>query len=147
MVARRTTKVARGAESVFAFVSDGANDPRWRSGVYNMEVGHPVAPAGKWRESSLAFKFFRTITPLVVKEFDAQKRVVLETSANHVPWRRHVREVVPMSGHRTLLIYELSFDAGWMPGEFVAFWLGRRIARDLEKARSVLEAERSRKAP
>ena len=41
--AERSIVIARPVEEVFAFFTDPANDPRWRSGVASIEASRPLA--------------------------------------------------------------------------------------------------------
>ncbi|MBI1789723.1 MAG: SRPBCC family protein [Acidobacteria bacterium] len=135
--------------SVFDFVSDGRNDPGWRTEVDRMDVAGPVALGAQWMEYSTFFKVLHTLTPVVIKELDPPKRVMVETPAQHPFWLRSVREVQAIDDQRSRLTYELAFDLSLLrqitpilpPGWFVAKWYARRIRRYLRNAQRILESE------
>ena len=147
---RETIEVRRPALEVFGFVSDGTNDPQWRTEVDRMEVSGPVALGTKWTEYSTFFKLFHTVTPVVIKELDRPKRVMVETPDQHPAWLRSIREVESLDGQRSRVTYELAFDLALMkqmspvlpPATLVSSWYARRIRRYLRNAKRILEGER-----
>lgn len=154
-MARRVTmrdsiEVASPAPNVFAFVSDGSNDPQWRTEVDRMDVSGRVEMGTQWMEYSTFFKVFHTVTPVVVKELNPERRIVVETPDEHPFWLRSVREVQARDGQRSILTYELAFDLGLMkqitpvlpPAWMAAKWYIRRIRRYLRNAKRILETGR-----
>ncbi len=147
---RDTIEVGRPALEVFGFVSDGTNDPRWRTEVDRMEVSGPVALGTEWMEYSTFFKLFHTVTPVVIKELDRPKRVVVETPDQHPAWLKSVREVESLGERRSRLTYELAFELALLkqmtpvlpPAWFVSSWYTRRIRRYLRNAKHILETGR-----
>lgn len=149
VVMRQNIEVRRRAHDVFAFVSDGSNDPRWRTEVDRMDVAGPVALGTQWMEYSTFFKALHTLTPVVIKELDPPRRVMVETPDQHPFWLRSIREVQAMDDQRSRLTYELAFDLSLFrqitpilpPGWLVAKWYARRIRRYLRNAQRILESK------
>lgn len=150
VVMREAVEVERRAHDVFAFVSDGANDPKWRTEVDRMDVSGPTSLGTEWMEYSTFFKALHTVTPVIVKELDPPKRVVVETPDQHPAWLRSIRQVDILGDHRSRLTYELAFDLVMFkqispllpPAWLVEKWYIRRIRRYLKNAKRVLEATR-----
>ena len=143
-----TIVIEKSAEEVFAFVSDGNNDPLWRSEVDEMDVQGDIAAGTLLMEYSSFFKFMHTVTPTYFTEFEAPKRIVMETPDDHV-WLRSIRQVEPMGPNRSKFIYDLGFDLDLMrqmlpitlPVKLVARSYSRRIRRYLNTAKQLIEAQ------
>lgn len=143
---RDSIEIWKRPQDVFVFVSDGSNDPKWRTEVDRMDVSGPVKLGTEWIEYSTFFKWFHTVTPVSVKELDPPKRVVVETPDEHPAWLRSVREVQAID-QRSRFAYELAFDLVTFkqitpvlpPGWLVAKWYIRRIRRYLQNAKRILE--------
>ena len=144
---RSEITISRPAEEVFSFISDGSNDPKWRTEVYRMDVSGPPQLDTQWVEYSKFFKFFETVTPTVVKEFNAPHRVTIETPIGHPTWLRSVREVTPNGALESTLSYELAFERAAMrqllpmtpPASIITWWYSPRIAKYLKNVKRLLE--------
>jgi len=144
---RDSIEIGASAQAVFDFVSDGSNDPKWRTEVDRMDVSGPVKLGTEWNEFSTFFKLFHTVTPVSVKELDPPKRVVVETPDQHPAWLRSIREVQAIAEQRSRLTYELAFEMAAFklitpvlpPGWLVAKWYIRRIRKYLRNAKQILE--------
>jgi hypothetical protein len=144
---RDSVEIWKRPQDVFVFVSNGSNDPKWRTEVDRMDVSGPVRLGTEWIEYSTFFKLFHTVTPVSVRELDPPKRVVVETPDQHPAWLRSVREVQAIGDQRSRFAYELAFDLATFkqitpvlpPGWLVAKWYIRRIRRYLGNAKRILE--------
>lgn len=145
---RESIDVDRPQEVVFDFVSQGANDPLWRSEVKRMEVSGPVVLGTTWMEYSTFFLVLHTVTPVTLKQLDAPQHALVETPDGHPYWLRSIRTVERLDQQRSRFSYELAFELDLMrqitpilpPPALVRWWYGRRIRRYLRNARQLLES-------
>ena len=143
-----TIVIEKSAEEVFAFVSDGNNDPLWRSEVDEMDVQGDIAAGTLLMEYSSFFKFMHTVTPTYITEFEAPKRIIMETPGDQV-WLRSTRQVESLGSNQSKFIYELAFDLELtrqmlpitLPVKLVARSYSRRIRRYLNTAKQLIEAQ------
>lgn len=102
--------IGKPVDIVFNFISNGVNDPKWRTEVERMKVNGAPTLGTTWMEYSTFFKWFHIVTPTAIMEFTYPKRIVLETPKNHLPWLRSIREVEAINREQSRFTYELSFD-------------------------------------
>ncbi|MBM3776737.1 MAG: hypothetical protein FJW23_00670 [Acidimicrobiia bacterium] len=141
---RHSVHVACAAAEVFTLVADSANDPRWREGVYAVEVSGPLAVGRHCRESRTTLRVFHSMTPFTVTALEPPRRVVLETPGHHPWWQRQVREVRPISAQRSLLVVEQTFDVWHVLAPLVPWVRASRLKDDLRRVRRLLEGRARR---
>src|SRR5712691_5484899 len=135
------------AEQVFAFISNGSNDPRWRTEVDRMDVQGPTEPGTQMVEYSTFFRWFHTVTPTVIETLQSPTRFVLQTPDTHPDWLRSTRTVEPVDSQTSRFVYRLEFDLSTMkqispvvpPAAAVRPLYVRRIKRYLGNARRLIE--------
>src|SRR5712691_12466272 len=117
------------AEQVFAFISNGSNDPRWRTEVDRMDVQGPTEPGTQMVEYSTFFRWFHTVTPTVIETLQSPTRFVLQTPDTHPDWLRSTRTVEPVDSQTSRFVYRLEFDLSTMKQISPSFRRRRRSAR------------------
>jgi hypothetical protein len=136
------------AAKAFDFLSDGNNDPLWRTEVDRMDVQGERQLGTLMIEYSSFFRFGHTVTPTQIKELESPTRFVLETPDTNPIRLRSIRTVERISDTRARFTYELGFDLEAMkqvtpvipPRSLVAAWYSRRIRRYLRNAKRAIEA-------
>lgn len=101
--------INKPVKEVFDFITNGKNDPLWRSEVDKMDVKGPVELGTIWVEYSTFFKFFHTVTTTKIVELDAPYKAVFETVKDEV-WLKSTRTFKELSNNKTMFNYVLEYD-------------------------------------
>lgn len=144
---RESVVIDASAVDVFEFISDGNNDPQWRTEVDRMDVKGERVLGTLMIEYSSFFRFWHTVTPTQIKELNPPTRLVLETPETNPTWLRSIRTVDKISDGSSRFAYELGFDLDAMkaitpvipPRALIGAWYGRRIRRYLQNAKRIIE--------
>jgi uncharacterized protein YndB with AHSA1/START domain len=140
--------IEAAAETVYDFLADTDNDPKWRTEVDRMDAKGEVKVGAIVVEYSTFYRFLHSVTPTEAKELTRPHRIVFETPASHPTWLRSTRTIQPLGGNRCLLTYELAFSLDSMkqllpialPARWVDAWYRPRIRRYLKNLRKLTEA-------
>jgi hypothetical protein len=143
----KSVVINAAAGPVFAFISDGSNDPRWRTEVDRMDVQGPTEPATQMVEYSTFFRWFHTVTPTVIQTLQPPTRFVLQTPDTHPDWLRSTRTVETIDSQTSRFVYRLEFDVSTFkqvspvvpPAAAIRPWYARRIKRYLRNAKRLIE--------
>lgn len=135
------------AEKIFDYISNGNNDPKWRTEVDRMDVQGETQIGTVMVEYSSFYRFLHTVTPTKIKILDKPNKIVLETPANHPTWLQSIRTIKQISNNECEVTYELSFSIDSMkqiipftpPVGLVTFWYSPRIKKYLKNLKQILE--------
>jgi Polyketide cyclase / dehydrase and lipid transport len=133
-------------EVVFDYISDIANDPKWRNEVDRMDVQGPIEPGTLAVEYSTLFRpFVKTVTPTRITVLERPDVVAFETDPDVEPWLISHRSLKAVGENRTELTYRLETDLppGGSSGKFYR-WLmvrlyGPRLPRYLQTLKTIIE--------
>jgi uncharacterized protein YndB with AHSA1/START domain len=108
--ARRTIVIERPIDEVFAFVADGANAPRWRSGVLDVEhvSGHGVGEI--WRQGVRGPGGRRVAADYEITEWDPPRSMAFRAIAGPIRPTGSYRLVAEDGGVR--LTFSLQAELG-----------------------------------
>lgn len=115
-----TVLVNKNLERVFGFFANPVNDNLWRTEINesklneNLQLGTTV-----FEYSYLSKKAPNNLIQLTCVQYDKNNVAVFETSDNAPFYLKSHRQVKPISGNRTEVIYTLDFDL-----DIVKFALG-----------------------
>jgi len=145
---RKEIVISQPEDVVFHFISNGSNDPKWRTEVYRMDVSGPPCVGTEWTEYSKFFKFIKVVILAVVKEFNPPNRIVIETPSDHPALLRNIRETKSHGMKSTLLSYELEFERIFLrqlspiipPASLIKRFYLPRISKYLNNAKRLLES-------
>lgn len=140
-------EIMASAETIFDYLLDGNNDPKWRIEVDRMDVRGPLRLGTVMLEYSTFYKFLHTVTPTELKVIERPSMIVLETPANHPTWLKSVREIKPTHNGACDVAYELSFSLDSMkqimpfvpPVSMVDKWYRPRMRKYLRNLKGILE--------
>ncbi len=107
-----TVDIARDAQTVFDYLANYTNDPRWRAEIQDVQLSTPsVREKTEVTEVSfLSKKVPRHVSLLQCVALAPGRSVASEATAASPFWSRNVREVEPLPGNRTRVIYRIQFD-------------------------------------
>lgn len=140
-------KIEASAEKIFEYITNGNNDPKWRTEVDRMDVQGETKIGTVMVEYSSFYKFLHTVTPTEIKVLDKPSKIVLETPANHPTWLQSIRTIKEISNNECEVTYELAFSLDSMkqimpftpPVGLVTFWYSPRIKKYLKNLKHILE--------
>lgn len=140
--ARNAVTVNRSVEDVFAFVADGENAPKWRSGV--VDVARTAGTGGlgtTYRQGVRGPMGRRIAADYEITAYEPGRRIEFPTTAG--PVRPHGRfDMEPQSGATRLtfaLDAELTGIRRLLMGSMVARTMADEVAA-LDRLKAVLEA-------
>ncbi|MEO8399469.1 MAG: SRPBCC family protein [Ignavibacteriaceae bacterium] len=138
---QKSILIDRAKEDVFSFVSNYKNDPKWRTGVIEMNQEPLKTKIGTITNETVRFLGFKIIFPAEITEYYNNFKVSFRTTAG--PFESFgFREVMPEEGW-TNFTYSLSSN---LKGIYKIFSLflqriyNRRMEKDLKKLKAILEA-------
>jgi uncharacterized membrane protein len=107
-----TIEIARDARTVFDYLANYTNDPRWRAEIQDVQLSTPsVREKTEVTEVSfLSKKVPRHVSVLQCVALAPGRSIASEATAASPFWLRNVREVEPLPGNRTRVVYRLQFD-------------------------------------
>jgi hypothetical protein len=107
-----TIEVASDAQTVFNFLANYTNDPRWRAEIQDVQLSTPsVGEKTQITEISfLSKKVPRHVSLLQCVALQPGRAITSEATAASPFWSRNVREVEPLPGGRTRVTYRIEFD-------------------------------------
>lgn len=138
--------IKASAEKIFEYITDGNNDPKWRTEVDRMDVQGETKVGTVMVEYSSFYKFLHTVTPTEIKVLDKPYKIVLETPANHPTWLKSIRTIKKVGNNECEVTYELAFSLDSMrqilpftpPVGLVTFWYSPRIKKYLKNLKQIL---------
>jgi uncharacterized membrane protein len=144
-----TIEIARNAQTVFDYLANYANDPRWRAEIKDVQLNTPfVRQKTLFTEVSfLSKKVPRHVLALQCVALQAGRAITSETTAGSPFWSRNTREVEPLSGDRTRVTYRLQFDPAvvkhglgfGLPRFMVHFYTKSTMKKYLAALKGILE--------
>jgi uncharacterized protein YndB with AHSA1/START domain len=140
--AQRTVRIARPADAVFAFLTDPANDPSWRSGVKEMSAQGP-AGVGRRIHQVVAGPGGRGINAdIEVTAYDPPTRYAFRTTSGPVRPDGEFR-LAPAGPDATDVTFGLTAEVGgwkrFVMGGAVQKSMDAEMAA-LDRAKATLEA-------
>ncbi len=107
-----TIEITAKAQTVFDYLANYANDPRWRAEIKDVQLSMPsVREKTLVTETSfLSKKVPRHVSTLQCVALVPGQSVTSESTAASPYWSRNVRTVEPLPGGRTQVTYRLAFD-------------------------------------
>lgn len=134
-------------EKIFDYISNGNNDPLWRTEVDRMDVQGETKIGTIMVEYSSFYKFLHTVTPTEIKVLERPHRFVLETPIEHPSWLQSIRSVEKLPNGKCKFTYQLSFGLDAMkqispitpPAGLVTMWYRPRIKKYLKNLKKILE--------
>ena len=147
IVLRESITIAATAEKICSFISDLSNDVQWRPEVEKMEVSGAAGVGQEVIEYIRIYRFFRVVTPTVVKTYDFPHRFEVETPATHPTWVHCMRSMEPQENGYILFTVQLSFSLDNLkqilpfipPAWAVRMWYRPRIRRYLRRLKTIME--------
>lgn len=138
--AQRTIEIARPVQEVFAFFSDPANDPSWRSGVKEIHA-HGAPEVGAVVHQTVAGPMGRGIpADIEITAYEPGVRYAFRGVSGPV---RPVGEYrFAPTGSGTSVTFSLSADLGGLKGVVLAKQVQRTMDREvasLDRAKALLE--------
>lgn len=142
-----SNEINASPEKIFDYISNGNNDPKWRTEVERMDVKGETKLGTLMIEYSSFFGFLHTVTPTEIKELVKPAKFVLETPATHPTWLRSIRTIEKLDGGKSKFTYELAFTLDSMkqispfnpPGKLVTMWYSPRIRKYLRNLKRIIE--------
>lgn len=142
-----SVEIAVPAQRLFEYISDGNNDPKWRTEVDRMEVQGEIEEGTVMIEYSSFYRFLHTVTPTEIKTLDAPHKLVLETPDSHPTWLRSIRTIEELEHDQVRFTYELAFSLDSMkqilpftpPAKLVSMWYSPRIKKYLRNLKKIVE--------
>jgi hypothetical protein len=107
-----TIEIASSPQTVFDYLANYTNDPEWRAEIKDVQLSTPsVREKTEVTEVSfLSKKVPRHVSVLQCVALEPGRSVASETTAASPFWSRNTREVEPLPGDRTRVVYRLQFD-------------------------------------
>jgi uncharacterized membrane protein len=107
-----TIQIARDAKTVFDYLANYTNDPKWRAEIKEVQLSTPsVREKTEVTEVSfLSKKVPRHVSLLQCVALAPGRSVASEATAASPFWSRNTREVEPLPGDRTRVVYRIQFD-------------------------------------
>ncbi len=147
IVLRESITIAASAEKICSYISDLSNDVHWRPEVEKMEVNGAAGVGQEVIEYITIYRFFRVVTPTVVKALDFPNRFEVETPATHPTWVHCIRSMEPQENGDVLFTVQLSFSLDNLkqilpfipPAWAVRMWYQPRIRRYLRRLKTIME--------
>lgn len=139
----KTILIQRPVEDVFAFVSNYENDPRWRSGVVEMQqTPRSTSQVGTTTSEKLRFVGMSFSTDAEVVEYIPNKKIAFRSTAAMTP-AQGFREVLPSGENRTLFTYYLEVKFGGLFKLLAPVFVRdfeKRAENDLQTLKQLLES-------
>lgn len=133
--------IKRSSKEVFAYVSNLALDPTWRTEVVRMDVDGPMAIGMKMMEKSLFFGRKRMDTPGVITALHPGISFeFVSTEGADLPLTGR-REVESISDQETLLKYQLDteYDGSPLAASFTQWLYSSWVKGYLKRLKVILE--------
>jgi uncharacterized membrane protein len=130
-----TIEIARNAQTVFDYLANYANDPRWRAEIRDVQLSTP-AVREKTQITEVSFlskKVPRHVSVLQCVAWQPGRAISSESTAGSPYWSRNTREVEPLPGSGTRVTYRLQFDPAVVK-HGLGFGLPRFVVRFYTKA-------------
>jgi uncharacterized membrane protein len=143
--ATETVTVARDIDTVFAFLADGRNNPRWRSGVVSIDVAVDEPGVGRRYRQRLKGPAGRPVDgDYEVTEQDAPTTLAFVVVAG--PARPHGRfDLAPAGADTTTLTFTLELaptGVARLMAPVIASQMKREVAA-IHRLKEVLEADKA----
>jgi hypothetical protein len=134
-------------EQLFDYISNGNNDPLWRTEVKRMDVQGETKQGTLMVEYSTFYHFLHTVTPTQIKVLESPNKLILETPDGHPTWLRSTRTVEKLENGHCKFTYELAFSLDTMkqispitpPAGLITMWYRPRIIKYLKNLKRILE--------
>jgi len=138
--ATNTVTIARSPEAVFAFVSDGLNAPKWRSGVLDIALVSGSGVGATWKQGVKGPGGRRVDADYVVTAYEPGRRLAFRATAGPVrPSGDFTFEAVPEGTRLTFsLEAELSGIKKLLMGGQVQKTMDAEVA-SLARLKQILE--------
>lgn len=112
-----------------------------------MEVKGAAGVGQEVMEYITIYRFFRVVTPTVVKTYDFPKCFEVETPDTHPTWVHCIRSMEPQENGQVLFTVQLSFSLDNLkqilpfipPAWPVRLWYMPRIRRYLRRLKAIME--------
>ena len=145
----QSIEINASPEKIFDYISDLNNDPVWRPEVEKMDVKGETKIGTLVVEHITIYRYFRFVTPVMIKELDKPKRFVAETPPTNPTWVECIRTTEKLDNGKTKFTVRLSFSLDVMkqilpfipPAIFVKMWYDPRMKKYLLNLKRILEAE------
>jgi len=139
--AERSVTIARSPDTVFAFVADGLNGPRWRQGVLDVSLVSGSGVGAVYRQGVKGPGGRRVAADYKVTTYDPPRLLAFQTIAGPVHPRGEFRlEPVPEG---TRLTFALSAELGRVSGLFLGGSVQRTMDAEvaaIERLKALVEA-------
>lgn len=144
---KESITINASADKIFEYVTNGNNDPKWRTEVDRMDVQGETKIGTVMVEYSSFYKFLHTVTPTEIKVLDRPNKIILETPDTHPNWLQSIREIKILNSTECIVFYELAFSLDSMkqimpftpPAKLVAMWYRPRMKKYLKNLKNILE--------
>ena len=148
----QTIEIQAPAEKIFDFISDVKNDPHWRPEVEKMDEQGENKPGTIVIEYIRVYKFFRIITPTVIKILDRPNTFIVETPDTHPSWVKCIRSTETLTNGNTKFNVQLSFTLNNLkqvfpivpPSFIVEMWYRPRMKKYMRNLKRLLEKANDR---
>jgi len=135
-------------EKIFDYISDLNNDPKWRPEVAKMEVQGEKKLGTQVIEYITIFRYFKFVTPTLLKVLDRPTKFIAETPDSHPTWVECIRTIDKLDEQKVKFTIQLSFSLDNMlqilpvipPAIFIRMWYAPRMKRYLKNLKAILEA-------
>jgi hypothetical protein len=134
---------------VFDYLANYTNDPEWRAEIKDVQLSTPsVREKTEVTEVSfLSKKVPRHVSVLQCVALAPGRSVASETTPASPFWSRNTREVEPLPGNRTRVVYRLQFDPAvvkhglgfGLPRFVVQFYTKATMKKYLAALKNILE--------
>ena len=118
--------INRDLQTVFNFISDYSNDPKWRKEINQTVIDTPKINVGSLltEDSFLSKRNPHYLSYLKCTEYIADKMVKCETTSEAKFWAMNTRTVEAIDTKTTKVLYHLEFDPA-----IVKFGIGFQLPR------------------
>ena len=148
IVLRHSICITSSPERIFDYISNLGNDAQWRPEVERMDVKTNNEEGSEIIEHLRIYRFFKVVTPVIVKLRERPTRFIVETPISHASWVHCIRSINVTQPNTCQLTVQLSFSLDNIkqmlpfipPAWTVRFWYAPRIKNYLKNLKRILES-------